>query len=45
MYTQLALTLDRVVALAPERPGWKDKQPFKGSACRARKVSAARQSK
>ena len=29
MYTQLAFALDRVVALAPEHPEWKDKQPFK----------------
>jgi hypothetical protein len=29
MYTQLAFALDRIKALAPERPEWKDKQPFK----------------
>src|SRR4249919_3235451 len=29
MYTQLAFALDRVAALAPEHPEWKDKQPFK----------------
>jgi phosphoserine phosphatase len=29
MYTQLAFAIDRVVALAPEHPEWKDKQPFK----------------
>jgi len=29
MYTQLAFALDRVKALAPEHPEWKDKQPFK----------------
>ena len=29
MYTQLAFALDRVVALAPEHPEWKAKQPFK----------------
>jgi len=29
MYTQLAFALDRVVALAPLHPEWKDKQPFK----------------
>src|SRR5258707_11675260 len=29
MYTQLAFALDRVVALAPEHPEWKDQQPFK----------------
>jgi hypothetical protein len=29
MYIQLAFILDRVKALAPEHPDWKDKQPFK----------------
>jgi haloacid dehalogenase-like hydrolase len=29
MYVQLAFTLDRVKALAPLHPDWKDKQPFK----------------
>jgi hypothetical protein len=29
MYTQLAFALDRVKALAPLHPDWKDKQPFK----------------
>jgi haloacid dehalogenase-like hydrolase len=29
MYTQLAFALDRVKALAPLNPDWKDKQPFK----------------
>ncbi len=29
MYTQLAFALDRVKALAPKHPEWKDKQPFK----------------
>ena len=29
MYTQLAFALDRVKALAPMHPEWKDKQPFK----------------
>ena len=29
MYTQLAFALDRVVALAPEHPEWKNKHPFK----------------
>nr|WP_244462704.1 HAD family hydrolase [Methyloceanibacter caenitepidi] len=29
MYTQLAFALDRVKALAPEHPEWKDTQPFK----------------
>jgi len=29
MYTQLAFALDRIKALAPQHPAWKDKQPFK----------------
>src|ERR1700710_1249252 len=29
MYVQLAFALDRVKALAPLHPEWKDKQPFK----------------
>jgi phosphoglycolate phosphatase-like HAD superfamily hydrolase len=29
-YFQLAYALDRVKALAPKHPEWKDKQPFKG---------------
>jgi hypothetical protein len=29
IYVQLAFALDRVKALAPEHPDWKDKQPFK----------------
>jgi phosphoserine phosphatase len=29
MYTQLAFALDQVKAMAPLRPEWKDKQPFK----------------
>jgi hypothetical protein len=29
MYVQLAFALDRVKALAPQHPKWKDKQPFK----------------
>jgi hypothetical protein len=29
MYVQLAFALDRVKALAPMHPEWKDKQPFK----------------
>ena len=29
MYIQLAFALDRVKALAPMNPGWKNKQPFK----------------
>jgi phosphoserine phosphatase len=30
MYVQLAFTVDRVRALAPQHPEWKDTQPFKG---------------
>ena len=29
MYVQLAFALDRVKALAPQHPEWKDTQPFK----------------
>jgi hypothetical protein len=29
MYFQLAFALDRVMALAPQHPEWKEKQPFK----------------
>ena len=29
MYTQLAYVIDRVKALAPEHPEWKEEQPFK----------------
>ncbi|MGE5155513.1 MAG: HAD family hydrolase [Bdellovibrio bacteriovorus] len=31
MYTQLAFVLDRVRALAPEHPEWKEQQPFKAA--------------
>jgi len=31
MYTQLVFALDRVKALAPMHPEWKDKQPFKAA--------------
>ncbi|WP_375788992.1 HAD family hydrolase [Bradyrhizobium sp. Pha-3] len=31
MYTQLAFVLDRVKALAPQHPEWKDTQPFKAA--------------
>jgi hypothetical protein len=31
MYFQLAFVLDRVKALAPQHPEWKDKQPFKAA--------------
>lgn len=30
VYTQLLFAVDRVKALAPSHPEWKDKQPFKG---------------
>lgn len=30
MYFQLSFVLDRIKALAPEHPEWKEKQPFKG---------------
>jgi haloacid dehalogenase-like hydrolase len=29
MYTQFVFVLDRIRALAPQRPEWKDKEPFK----------------
>src|SRR6185369_607853 len=29
MYIQLAFALERVTALAPQHPDWKDKEPFK----------------
>jgi phosphoserine phosphatase len=31
MYTQMAFSLDRVKALAPKHPEWKEKQPFKAA--------------
>ncbi len=31
VYFQLVFAIDRVKALAPEHPEWKDKQPFKGA--------------
>jgi phosphoglycolate phosphatase-like HAD superfamily hydrolase len=31
MYVQLAFALDRVKALAPDHPEWKDKEPFKSA--------------
>jgi hypothetical protein len=31
LYFQLAFALDRVKALAPEHPEWKEKQPFKAA--------------
>jgi len=30
IYTQLAFAFDRVKAMAPQHPGWKTTQPFKG---------------
>ncbi len=30
IYFQFAFAIDRVAALAPEHPDWKEKQPFKG---------------
>jgi len=42
MYTQLAFALDRVAALAPQHPAWKDKQPFK--AVRERDMKALAES-
>ena len=30
VYNQLAFTIDRVKALAPQHPEWKEKQPFQG---------------
>ena len=29
MYSQLAFALDRIKALAPDHPEWKDTEPFK----------------
>ena len=40
MYVQLAFALDRVVALAPEHPEWKEKQPFKAALDRDMKTLA-----
>ena len=31
MYTQLAFVLERVEALAPQHPEWRDQQPFKAA--------------
>ena len=31
MYVQLAFAIDRVKALAPEHPEWRERQPFKGA--------------
>jgi len=41
MYTQLAFALDRVKAMAPLHPEWKDKQPFKAALERDMKTLAA----
>ena len=40
IYFQLAFALDRVKAMAPAHPGWKDKQPFK--ACARRRSQSRR---
>ena len=40
MYVELAFALDRVAALAPEHPEWKDKQPFKAALERDMKALA-----
>ena len=39
---QLAFALDRVKALAPQHPEWKDKQPFKAAARRRHEGLAAK---
>jgi hypothetical protein len=39
LYFQLVFALDRVKALAPQHPEWKDKEPF---ASRSRAISRAR---
>ena len=41
MYVQLAFALDRVKALAPKHPEWKDEQPFKAVLEGDRKALAA----
>jgi hypothetical protein len=41
MYVQLAFALDRVKALAPQHPEWKDKQPFKAALAGDLKAIAA----
>jgi hypothetical protein len=41
MYVQLAFALDRVKALAPEHPEWKDQQPFKAAIAGDLKTVAA----
>jgi phosphoglycolate phosphatase-like HAD superfamily hydrolase len=41
MYVQLAFALDRVKALAPQHPEWKDKQPFKAALAGDLKTVAA----
>jgi phosphoserine phosphatase len=40
MYTQLAFALDRVAALAPLHPEWREKQPFKAALERDMKALA-----
>ena len=41
MYVQLAFALDRVKALAPQHPEWKDQQPFKAALAGDLKTVAA----
>jgi hypothetical protein len=41
MYVQLAFALDRIKALAPAHPEWKDKQPFKAAIAGDLKTVAA----
>ena len=41
MYFQLVFALDRVKALAPQHPEWKDKEPFK-AVLEGRREGAAR---
>ena len=41
MYVQLAFALDRIKALAPAHPEWKDKQPFKAAVAGDLKTVAA----
>jgi hypothetical protein len=41
MYAQLAFALDRVKALVPQHPEWKDKQPFKAALAGDLKTVAA----
>lgn len=40
IYTQVTFAIDRVVALAPKHPEWKDQQPFKAILTRDREAMA-----